>query len=721
MKHPSLLPPYHRLTAILSVLLTIVMTASAQQTSEPTAETEPAEDNSVVKLNPYTINEKNVVGWNSQMTFSGSRTAEELIRIPANISILTKDYLKDIGATNLLDILPYAASGVTQRVSYREVFTVRGFRQQKLTDGLDSFNYGFDPLYDIERIEIIKGPTALVFSNYGNVSGAINYVTKRPTSTPMGDASFTVGNYGLYIAQATQRGPLNANGSVRYRFTAGAQDSVGWFGRITPGAEDYNKNSLVSASVDWTATSKLEFRFDAGYAVGRMRDENDALLDPVTQKPWIGSVNGYNISGDWNYHNNSILRARAEAIYQPFSELTIRALYYNARQKFWFSYLDSEKGAFPGLQASEYPNYTVIKGMAHVWYERFPGLDNSIVDATWAHDFGGIKSRLNAGYNYDQRKDSVLYYSTPVADIIIAAPVSSRPGEVPQHQRILASKTQSGNGGWTAYAQEALSFFREKLLVTAGARLVSPSSNTLGKKTTVPSYGLLYRVTPGISVYAAKADSYTPQTGFDIFGNVRKDIIGKSKEVGLKFNALNERFFGTVDYFDILVDPVNRQIQAINPATGILIYGNAAVGKQTTTGVEADFGYVAKLGEDEWSTFVTYYSADPKTSVGLQPSSAVKSKHSLFTKFSFNGGALKGLRLGGGVSHVGGSPGVGFAWMDAYTTYSAFIGYQRKHWSLGFNADNLTNKKDILVGSEGTNFLQLAPPLNYRTTLSFQW
>ena len=59
--------------------------------------------------------------------------------------------------------------------------------------------YNALPLYDIQSVEAVKGPTASRIQQFlGNVTGTINYVTKRPTAVPGGEVNFTVGNFGTY-------------------------------------------------------------------------------------------------------------------------------------------------------------------------------------------------------------------------------------------------------------------------------------------------------------------------------------------------------------------------------------------------------------------------------------------------------------------------------------------------------------------------------------------
>ena len=83
------------------------------------------------------------------------------------------------------------------------------------------------PLYDIERIEVLKGPAAMLNGSNGGIGGSINFVSRKPTATPKGEAQLAVTDRGALRFQTNVSGPLKkANDfSVDYRVTFGALNS----------------------------------------------------------------------------------------------------------------------------------------------------------------------------------------------------------------------------------------------------------------------------------------------------------------------------------------------------------------------------------------------------------------------------------------------------------------------------------------------------------------
>ena len=115
-----------------------------------------------------------------ESTTSATKTETPLIDIPQSLSIVGREQIDDQALTDIGDILRYTpGASAGQGEGNRDQFTIRG---QNTTadfyiDGLrDDVQY-FRPLYNLERVEILRGPNALIFGRGGG-GGVINRVTK---------------------------------------------------------------------------------------------------------------------------------------------------------------------------------------------------------------------------------------------------------------------------------------------------------------------------------------------------------------------------------------------------------------------------------------------------------------------------------------------------------------------------------------------------------------
>lgn len=83
-------------------------------------------------------------------------------------------------------------------------YSIRGFSvQPQLVNGMPGLTNGTINAANIERIEVIKGPSATLFgSSVTSYGGLINTVTKKPYKGYGGEISLTAGSYGLSVLSA---------------------------------------------------------------------------------------------------------------------------------------------------------------------------------------------------------------------------------------------------------------------------------------------------------------------------------------------------------------------------------------------------------------------------------------------------------------------------------------------------------------------------------------
>jgi iron complex outermembrane recepter protein len=218
------LPVFILLSTLVGLQLSI-----AQEATESSATNNNKDKDEVVTLSPFIVSSEDDSGYQARQTMVGSRTAKDLIDIPASVGMVNLEQLTDLGAISVHDVLRYTVSGVTQNQSFNDDVNIRGFRAgSALRNGAvrNAGNKG-GPLYDIERVEVLKGPAAMLNGSNGGIGGSINYISRQPTSTKKGEIKVSVNEIGSARLQANATGPLHSgeNLKVNYRLTLGALDS----------------------------------------------------------------------------------------------------------------------------------------------------------------------------------------------------------------------------------------------------------------------------------------------------------------------------------------------------------------------------------------------------------------------------------------------------------------------------------------------------------------
>ena len=186
-----------RTHALVLAWLALVVSAAAQtapatsprppstaSTSSTTAET-------AIELSPFEVRAENDVGYQAGNTTSGSRLNSRLKDTPAAVSAFTPEFLSDIAATNLEEMLAHATN-----VEIEVEDSNAGFNnpQGRGADGNDyQFRMRGSPagasrdfvessipvdLYNVERAEVASGPNSILFG-LGQAGGLVSLSGKK--------------------------------------------------------------------------------------------------------------------------------------------------------------------------------------------------------------------------------------------------------------------------------------------------------------------------------------------------------------------------------------------------------------------------------------------------------------------------------------------------------------------------------------------------------------
>lgn len=187
-------------------------TAAASAASSGTAGSGNAPE--VVELSPFTVSGERDRGYVATSSLAGTRIRTDLKDIANPISVVTKEFMQDVGATDPVDLLVYTANteagGVGGNYSGAAVgspaiFTgvtrnpqdnnrVRGLARADLTRDYFPTTIVFDS-YNTSRVEINRGPNATLFG-LGSPGGIINSQLIQPTLKNAGSAELQIDDQG---------------------------------------------------------------------------------------------------------------------------------------------------------------------------------------------------------------------------------------------------------------------------------------------------------------------------------------------------------------------------------------------------------------------------------------------------------------------------------------------------------------------------------------------
>ncbi len=244
-----------------------------------------------------------------EVVVTARKRAENLQDVPISITALDQAQIERLNLTNLNDLSKHIAgftwsegfSPLDARPAIRGQSNIRGASEPTVGVFIDGGNVPWRSglnlqTVDIERIEVVKGPQSALFGR-GVLSGAINYVTRRPERELGGYAEATVGEAGRLDLRA--RLDLPATDTLSFAATARKYEFDGFYtntltGRDGVGAEDGEGGSLAvefRPSEDFTAYARVsyesEFQAQSQWHQVPSNTQTGAL---ATQRWFIGQV-----------------------------------------------------------------------------------------------------------------------------------------------------------------------------------------------------------------------------------------------------------------------------------------------------------------------------------------------------------------------------------------------------------------------------------------------
>jgi len=233
---------------------------------------------------------------------------ENLQDAPLSIMALNTDQLFKMQADKLDNLTQYAPNVniFTPRSSTSNgaVF-IRGIGQEDTVFTVDSgvgiyvddvllprSQASIMDIYDIERIEILRGPQGTLYGR-NTIGGAIKLISKQPTNELSGAVDITTGNYNLADIKGNFNLPILHDRLVAL-ISAGTFNRRGFETNTFTGKRTYSKRSIVGrGALLWTPNKNLNIEFRADVLRDRPSIRVGALLRPqTTALDYPGLLNG---------------------------------------------------------------------------------------------------------------------------------------------------------------------------------------------------------------------------------------------------------------------------------------------------------------------------------------------------------------------------------------------------------------------------------------------
>ncbi len=454
--------------------------------------------------------------YDAGQTSSATRTPTKLRDIPQSVSSISRAQIDDQGLRSIADLLR-AVPGATnsQGEGHRDQIVLRGNASTAdfFVDGLrDDVQY-YRPLYNLERVDVLRGPNALSFGRGGG-GGVINRVTKQAELANFGTASASANSFGAWYVDGDANVKLSPAAAVRlnavHEELASHRDRFG--GRVT----------ALNPTVTLADGSRT--RFTLGYEFDDDRRVVDRGIPSDGAGPLLGfrdtffGVDGVNRAG-FQAH---VVRAGLDHDLTSSLHVNSRLLYGNY-DKFYRNIFTATSvtgtGAARTVGVEGYFDTTARQNFISqtdlVWRGTTGPVEHIVLGGVDFTRQTTANDRLNAFF--DSAPNTVnnrLRVFVPLADPFVVPFVTFRPG-VGQRDNRTVARVIAG------YAQDQLKFGPIELLV--GARFDNVTVDALDRLTgqplsrtdnlVSPRAGLVVHPIAPVSLYFSYARSFLPQSG----------------------------------------------------------------------------------------------------------------------------------------------------------------------------------------------------------------
>lgn len=471
---------------------------------------------------------------------------------PRNTQVISSKMIEDQQALDIADILRNAG-GVSVQSNNPNTgasYTVRGFSAAGLVNGLaGGSQYGVQsganqPVANIERVEVLKGPDALL-SGFGNLGGNINVVTKKPSAEQRLAVSFDTGSFGLVRGVIDANNAITADKKLSGRVIASAQTMKHNYGGYT-GNEDY----LLAPSLrfkdrltDIVLGASLSKAHTGIGAYTLFDNKTFQLIDRDPSVPIYSPDQAIHVNTDRFYFD--VTRKIASGV-----DLVVRGLHDESELTLQVYQVGYNRAGILTLGVGG----SQQKGKSDA-LDSFVRVKTGLGDA--------VKATFNVGYNYS--KGSTNQRSETLYTVIRNPPLganTSLPVVPFSPLGNVQSRVEGKQQG--LYGQALIEFWKIKLLggvrknwFETNAQFFFPGATPqpVQKKDGVaPSGGIIVDVTNDLSVFANYSRGEQAVFNLDRDGNFLPNIITTNKEAGVKLDLFGKRATINASYFNIQQD-----------------------------------------------------------------------------------------------------------------------------------------------------------------------
>ena len=649
------------------------------------------------------------------------KTPTPIIDVPQSLSIITSEQIKEQGINSIGDIIDYTAGvNTSQGEGHRDAVVFRGVRSTAdfyLDGNRDDVQY-YRGLYNLEQVEILRGPNALLFGR-GGTGGVLNRVTKKANL----DESFnsfnaTANSFGGIGLELDHNFSTSETSAVRINAMYESLENHRDFfdgdriGFNPTGRFELSDNTILDLSYEYVDHERF---VDRGIPTGLDGRPVEAFEDTVF------ADSGVNLTG----LKAHLVRAALQHNFSDSIKANITALYgeYDkSYQNFFASDYDESTNIVEldgYIDETERQNIIVSANLVSEF--QTGRLGHTFIVGGEYIDTSSDQFRLNSVFDTTD-DDREFFNATNPISLTNGAGVNSNGLTTTFSFSDVNDDTQVQIDVYSLYIQDQIEV-SEQFDILLGARFDSFDINvfnTVNAETrnrkdeeVSPRLGVIYKPKENISIYASYSESFLPRSG-EQFADINGDDdqlapdTYNNLEFGVKWD-LSQGLSLTAALFEN--EQSSPQVADDDPSTLDII-------DSEITGFELQLsGQINQF----WSLNASYTNLEGEQvnrigNTGLTPRELPQSAASIWNNFQIN----NEIGLGLGVTYQDESyiDNSNTAELPSYTRVDASAYYDvSEKLRLQLNIENLTDEL-YFPNAHSTHQVTVGAPLNATLSLS---
>jgi TonB-dependent siderophore receptor len=498
-----------------------------------------------------------------------------LLLTPFNVGTVTQALIEEQYAPTVSGALANISSiNIQPGNGVNDFFLIRGFDSLSsalvMTDGAPEPEATFYELYNVEKVEVLKGPSGFLYGS-NPLAGTVNLVRKQPVPNTMGGARANLGRF-QRIEAAADLNYGNADGDLFFRINSVFRDTEAYRDRIE--GRTFAINPAATWQIDDSASLNVNFEY---VAADYFPDSGLPLA--FGELPSVPRTNNYQSGLDDS--NQDIYRFQTDYQNRLNDSVTIRDKFYY-RGLDWLSNGTLFNGVFPEFNEFFMPTGRLVVSRSLVLLDDKQDWLGNQLEVMIDGYTGPIGHNLVFGFELSRQADIFTLDVGFLPDVPLDDPGTPTPGP----PTLLPQFGQAGDSRAIVAAPYVIDqiALHDRFQVLAGLRVdtidFKDSLSGVSRNDTKasPMLGVVFLAAEESSIYANYSQSFAPPAPRVQSGDVKPEE-GEQIEVGFKQEFLDRRARATFAVYHL-----ERTNIGIPDANGI----TQQVGSQRSRGFETE-------------------------------------------------------------------------------------------------------------------------------------